>query len=121
MIKWVEEKGWNILNRNIEGEEEGNYTYMRARGNTVIDYVIVNYEMLNKIEKMEGKGKNRIGSSTFSGVNDGRKRWWEDREEGGREEEAGLDRKNNKQIPRENRRENNYRGNSKREVRQISY
>lgn len=40
IIKWVEDNGMQIRNGNSEGNEEGDYTYIGARGQTVIDYVI---------------------------------------------------------------------------------
>ena len=42
LIKEIEDRGWYILNGAIKGDEEGNFTYIGERGETVIDYVIVN-------------------------------------------------------------------------------
>lgn len=112
MIDWVEEKGWNILNRNIEEEEDGNYTYIGARESTVIDYVIVNYEMLNKVERMEVKERIELDHLPLV-VTMMKERDDEKIDEKEEEREADLDGRNNKQIPRENRRENNNRENSK--------
>jgi len=36
------------LNRACEGDWDGNFTYVGARGNTVIDFVIVNENAYNK-------------------------------------------------------------------------
>ncbi|XP_011684741.1 PREDICTED: uncharacterized protein LOC105448076 [Wasmannia auropunctata] len=52
-IEWVEERGWKILNGKTEGDWEGEYTYVCARGSTVIDYVIVNEESENCIKKFK--------------------------------------------------------------------
>lgn len=49
MVRCLEEKGWGILNRNIKGDEEGEYTYTGGKENTVIDYVIGNGEVREKI------------------------------------------------------------------------
>lgn len=48
---WIKEKGWYILNGATEGDWNGEYTYAGARGSSVIDYVIVNEEMRNRIRK----------------------------------------------------------------------
>ena len=37
LIKIVEETGWEILNGNIMGDEEGEYTYTGGKGETVIE------------------------------------------------------------------------------------
>lgn len=58
LIKMIGERGWNILNGNIYGDEEGEYTYLGPQGNSVIDYIITNTEALEKVERM--KVGNRI-------------------------------------------------------------
>ena len=47
----VEERGWNILNGNMEGDDKGEYTYSGPRGSTVIDYIITNVEAKEEIKK----------------------------------------------------------------------
>jgi len=47
--EWIMEKGWYILNGTIEGDWEGEYTYVGARGNSVIDYVAVNEGIRDRI------------------------------------------------------------------------
>jgi hypothetical protein len=42
LIEWIEENGWEVLNGNKRGDEEGEVTYVGSRGETVIDYAIVN-------------------------------------------------------------------------------
>lgn len=37
----------------MRGDESGEYTFIGARGNSVIDYIIVNSEALNKTKKMK--------------------------------------------------------------------
>ena len=51
LIKMVEERDWHILNGTKKGDEEGEYTYIRRNAATVIDYVIVNLEGWERIEK----------------------------------------------------------------------
>ena len=52
LIKEIEDRGWYILNGAIKGDEEGNFTYIGERGETVIDYVIVNEFSKEWVEKM---------------------------------------------------------------------
>lgn len=40
LCKFIKERGWSILNGNIRGDEEGEWTYTGGRGNSVIDYVL---------------------------------------------------------------------------------
>jgi hypothetical protein len=44
LTEWIEENGWEVLNGNKQGDEEGEWTYIGSRGETVIDYGIVNEE-----------------------------------------------------------------------------
>ena len=48
----VEERDWYILSGTKKGDEGGEYTYIRRNVATVIDYVIVNLEGWERIEKM---------------------------------------------------------------------
>lgn len=41
------------MNGNIEGDEEGGYTFTGGRGETVIDYVIENKKVRREITKMK--------------------------------------------------------------------
>ncbi|XP_033305616.1 uncharacterized protein LOC117208525 [Bombus bifarius] len=51
LLKYLEERGWMIINgKDKEGEE---WTYIRERGNSVIDYVIGNQEATEEIIDME--------------------------------------------------------------------
>lgn len=36
LLDCIEERGWSILNGNIRGDEEGEWTFTGGRGNTVI-------------------------------------------------------------------------------------
>jgi hypothetical protein len=67
---WEEERGmgkenpktrWEVLNRNKQGDEEGKWTYVGSRGETVIDYGIVNEEAWEKVEEF------RIGDKAETG------------------------------------------------------
>jgi len=42
LIEWAQGKGWYILNGRRKGDWLGEYTYVGARGSTVIDYIFVN-------------------------------------------------------------------------------
>lgn len=53
LITLTEERGWNILNGNMTGDEDGEFTYWGPRGKSVIDYIITNNEATNKVEKMK--------------------------------------------------------------------
>ncbi|XP_067206638.1 uncharacterized protein [Linepithema humile] len=52
LVEYIEEKGWEIFNGSVRGDEEGEYTFTGGRGNTVIDYVIGEGEIRDRIEKM---------------------------------------------------------------------
>jgi hypothetical protein len=54
------EKGWEVLNGNKEGDEEGKWTYIGNRGETVIDYGIVDEEAWERVE--EFRIGERVGS-----------------------------------------------------------
>jgi hypothetical protein len=44
LMEWSEENGWEVLNGNKQGDQEGEWIYIGSRGETVIDYGIVNEE-----------------------------------------------------------------------------
>jgi len=52
LCNFVGELGWSILNGNVKGDEEGQWTYTGGRGGTVIDYVIGNEETRERVVKM---------------------------------------------------------------------
>lgn len=52
-MKFVEEKGWEILNGNIRGDKEGEYTYIGALGSTVIDYALGDKEVKDTVREMK--------------------------------------------------------------------
>jgi hypothetical protein len=51
LIEWIEENGWEVLNGNKQGDEEGEWTNIGSTGGTVIDYGIVNEEAWERVEK----------------------------------------------------------------------
>ncbi|KYN06857.1 hypothetical protein ALC62_02241 [Cyphomyrmex costatus] len=53
LIKAVEERGWMILNGRKRGDEEGEWTYEKAGGRSVIDYGITNLEAEEKIRSFK--------------------------------------------------------------------
>lgn len=78
MLKWMEENGIGIGNGATKGDEEGQWTYVGARGCTTIDYVIRNERGREKIIVI--KVGNNIKSDHVPleiGLN-----WKVDREEG---------------------------------------
>lgn len=57
MVNFIEEKtGKNgktlILNGRASGDEEGEFTFIGYRGNSVIDYIIVSEKMWERIVKL---------------------------------------------------------------------
>jgi hypothetical protein len=53
LVSLVEKRGWDVLNGNCIGDEKGEYTYIGSRGETVIDYVMVNEEAWDEIEEFK--------------------------------------------------------------------
>jgi len=49
---FLEELGWSILNGNVEGDEEGEWTYTGGNGGTVIDYVLADDKTREGVRKM---------------------------------------------------------------------
>ncbi|KAJ3656760.1 hypothetical protein Zmor_015809 [Zophobas morio] len=45
--------GWKILNGNKEGDEEGKWTYVGARGESIIDHGIGNEEAWEEIQSFK--------------------------------------------------------------------
>lgn len=57
---FLEEQGWSVLNGNYRGDEEGEWTYVGERGNSVIDYVIGDNRTRERI--VEFRMEDRIDS-----------------------------------------------------------
>lgn len=51
-VRTIEGRGWFILNGAIEGDWQGEYTFEGARGDSVIDYVIVNDQAYDLMTRM---------------------------------------------------------------------
>jgi hypothetical protein len=51
LMEWIEENGWEVLNGNKEGDEEGEWTYIDSRRETMIDYAIENEEAQDRVEE----------------------------------------------------------------------
>jgi len=60
MIKWMQNKGWYLLNSTTNGDWEGEFTYVGAKGNTVIDYVMANEKARDRV--LEFKVEVRVDS-----------------------------------------------------------
>lgn len=52
LVRRLEETGWFILNGDVEGDEEGDWTYTGGRGESIIDYVL--------LEEKGREGKRRM-------------------------------------------------------------
>lgn len=50
-IDVIEERSWYILNGRTKGDWEGEFTYIGARGCFVIDYIIVNEYVQERLIK----------------------------------------------------------------------
>jgi len=57
LVEGIRERGWSILNGETEGDEEGNWTYTGGRGESVIDYVLVEEEGREEVERLEVRDK----------------------------------------------------------------
>ena len=53
LLRLVEDRGWHVANGNVAGDEEGEFTYVGARGATVIDYVILSTESVGEVDRFE--------------------------------------------------------------------
>ena len=60
MLEVLEQRNWSVLNGNVAGDLEGNFTFYGA-GQSVIDYMVVNPEALGRVKTMEVI--NRVESS----------------------------------------------------------
>ena len=87
LMEVIEERGWMVLNGSKEGDEEGEWTYEKGGGKSVIDYGIVNWEAWKGVERFEVVC--RVESDHLPIVIDlGR---WYERGEGREEEERVQD------------------------------
>jgi hypothetical protein len=81
----IEENGWEVLNGNKRGDEEGELIYVGSRGETVIDYAIVNeaaWEIVKEFKVGERVDSDHLPLEiTIEGTNQ------EEKEKGGTREE----------------------------------
>jgi len=70
LIEFVEEKGWEIFNGNMRGDEEGEYTFTGGKGNTVIDYIMGSKDV--KEELKESGRKSGVRPSTGGDQREGK-------------------------------------------------
>jgi len=85
LMWWMQEKGWHVMNGTTNGEWRGEYTYIGARGSSVIDYVFVNEAAHDRV--LSFKVEDRIDSDHMPLSVRIRKREEEQEEEAGKEEE----------------------------------
>lgn len=69
LVELIEEKGWKVFNGSMEGDEEGEYTFIGGKGNTVIDFVIGDVEVEEKIKKLKVEDRDRLRPPTGGGGN----------------------------------------------------
>lgn len=65
LVEFMKESGWFILNSGVKGDEDGEWTYTGARGESMIDYIIVEKDLAGDIRRMEVGG---LGSSSNNGM-----------------------------------------------------
>jgi len=53
LLDLVKDRGLNIANGNMRGNENGELLYIGGRGESVVDYVLVNQKAWKKIEKIK--------------------------------------------------------------------
>ncbi|XP_043266634.1 uncharacterized protein [Venturia canescens] len=51
--KFVNERGWRIVNGSVEGDREGEWAFVGGRGKSVIDYVVVGEKVWERVRKLE--------------------------------------------------------------------
>jgi len=57
LVDFLEERGWGILNGSIRGDEQGEYTFTGGAGNTVIDYVMGEEEVRDRVRSLRVEDK----------------------------------------------------------------
>lgn len=53
LVRKLKGTRWFILNGDVEGDEEGNWTYTGGRGESIIDYVLLEEKGREGIRRME--------------------------------------------------------------------
>lgn len=52
LVEFIEEKGWMVLNGKVNGDEKGEYTFTGEREGTVIDFVLGDREVRERVERL---------------------------------------------------------------------
>jgi len=52
LLEFLDNKGWGIFNGIVRGDEKGEFTFTRGKGDTVIDYVMGDEEVEEKVKRM---------------------------------------------------------------------
>lgn len=93
LVRGLREIGWSIMNGNMKGKEGGEWTYTGAGENSVIDYVIGDERVKERVEelrvgdqmesnhqplviKIREEGRKKIGGR--GGVRGSRDKWDEE-------------------------------------------
>ncbi|KAH0814615.1 hypothetical protein GEV33_008175 [Tenebrio molitor] len=74
LMEWIDENGWEALTGNKQRDEEREWTYVGSRGETVIEYTIVNEEKELITKKWEEQKKLTIKVCDERGVEEYRRR-----------------------------------------------
>jgi len=85
LMWWMQEKGWYVMNGTTKGDWRGEFTYVGARGSSVIDYIFVNETAHDRV--LSFKIDDRVDSDHMPLCLKIKKREEEEREEAGEEEE----------------------------------
>lgn len=81
LVEDLEKLGLMIFNEETEGDKNGEYTYTKGRGNTVIVYVVGGRGGEGKGKVDEGGGQGEVGPSSAGGLHRGGKGRKERKEE----------------------------------------
>lgn len=52
LVEFIEEKGWMVLDGKVNGDEKGEYTFTSEREGTVIDFVLGDREVRERVERL---------------------------------------------------------------------
>lgn len=53
LVKFLEEKEWGIFNGSMRGDEKEEFTFTGGKDNSVIDFVIDNREVRERVEELQ--------------------------------------------------------------------
>jgi hypothetical protein len=66
LIEWIEENGWEVLNRNKQRDEEGGWTYVGSRGGNSDRLRNSERRSLGKSRRIKNRRESRVGPSRSS-------------------------------------------------------